>query len=304
MKRTGLRLVLEESFIRGCQVKFRSSSALLFPALAITFLGSAPTLALAQIGAGSAGAKTTQIDPRQSQPVPRLANGKPDFSGVWDHPRVTDFAVNSHVCAAGSVGCESISSGPLPYTAAGLVANTQKLKFDHTALCLPWGYLRSWNGLYPNQIIQSTEAIGMLFEQNNNFKVIPTDGRPQPKDVEPTWFGHSVGHWEGDVLIIDTIGFNGETWLDTGLDIKDDPHAAPHVTTSAMHMTERMSRPDFTHLHAEITIEDPNLYTAPIKNTRTYVLMKPGSEVMEFSCEENNKEVTEHHLVEFGTKPK
>ena len=285
-------------------MKIYSLTAMLVSASVIAALGLLPTPAAAQPGAGSATRKAAPIDPRQSQPVPRLANGKPDFSGVWDHPRVTDFAVNSNVCAAGSIGCESISSGPLPYTAAGLAANNQKLKFDHTALCLPWGYLRSWNGLYPNQIIQSTEALGMFFEQNNNFKIIPTDGRPQPKDVDPTWFGHSVGHWEGDVLVIDTIGFNGETWLDTGVDIKDDPRAAPHVTTTAMHMTERMSRPDFTHLRTEITIEDPNLYTAPIKNTRTYVLMKPGSEVMEFSCEDNNKEVTEHHLVEFGTKPK
>jgi len=286
-------------------VKIYFSGVILFPLLAVTLLGLASRPAAAQAGAGNATRKTTPpVDSRQSLPVPRLANGKPDFSGVWDHPRVTDFAVNSYVCAAGSLGCESISSGPLPYTAAGLAANNQKLKFDHTALCLPWGYLRSWNGLYPNQIIQSTEALGMFFEQNNNFKIIPTDGRRQAEDVEPTWFGHSVGHWEGDVLVIDTIGFNGETWLDTGLDIKDDPRAAPHVTTTAMHMTERMSRPDFTHLHTEITVEDSNLYAAPIKTTRTYVLMKPGSEVMEFSCEENNKEVTEHHLVEFSTKPK
>jgi len=280
-------------------VTFRSLSSLVLTVGVLAGVGAAPKPAAAQTAA-----KATAVDPRQSQPVPKLANGKPDFSGVWDHPRVSDFALNSDVCAVGSVGCKSISSGPLPYTAAGLAANNQKLKFDHTAVCLPWGYLRSWNGLYPDQIVQSTEALGMFFEQNNNFKIIPTDGRPQPKNVEPTWMGHSVGHWEGDVMVIDTIGFNGQTWLDTGLDIKDDPRVAPHVTTTAMHMTERMSRPDFTHLHTEITVEDPNLYTAPIKNTRTYVLMKPGSEVMEFSCEDNNKEVTEHHLAEYGTKPK
>ena len=273
--------------------------SLVFAAVVMGGLNLAPTPALAQTDA----AKAAAADPRRSLPVPRLSNGKPDFSGVWDHSRVPDMSESSPdgVCAAGSYGCKSISSGPFAFTPAGLKANDQSKKFDHTAVCLPWGYLRSWNGLYPNQIVHSTEFVGMMFEQNNNFKVIYTDGRPHPKDWEPTWWGHSIGHWEGDVLVTDVTGFNGELWLDTGLDT-DDPKIAPHVTTTAMHITERISRPDFTHLNYEITIKDPILYTAPIKNTRTFVLMKPGSEVMQFVCEENNKEVTEGHLRDIGVK--
>ena len=143
---------------------FRSSSSIVLAMGVLAGLSLAPTPAAAQ----TAAAKAAPVDSRQSLPVPKLANGKPDFSGVWDHPRVSDFALNSDVCAVGSVGCKSISSGPLPYTAAGLAANNQKLKFDHTAVCLPWGYLRSWNGLYPDEIVQSTEALGMFFEQNHD----------------------------------------------------------------------------------------------------------------------------------------
>ena len=278
-------------------------SSIVFAAAVAAGLSLAPTPASAQAAKG--GAKKAPVDPRQSLPVPKLANGNPDFTGVWDHSRVSDMSKSSPdgVCVAGSVGCKSISSGPFPYTAAGLKMNDQSLKFDYTAVCLPWGYTRSWNGLYPNQIVQSTDYLAMMFEQNNNFKIIPTDGRPLPKDPDTTWMGTSVGHWEGDTLVVESNGFNGQIWLDTGVD-NDDPHAAPHITTEKMRITERISRPDFTHLNYDITIEDPILYTAPIKNTRVFVLMKPGSDVMEFSCEENNKEVTEGHLRDSGVRKK
>ena len=283
-------------------------SSIVFSVAVVAGFSMAPTPAVAQ-GAAKGGAKgaarAVPADPRQSLAVPRLANGKPDFSGVWDHSRVPDMAKSSPdgVCVAGSYGCKSISSGPLPYTPAGLKANDQSLKFDYTAVCLPWGYTRSWNGLYPNQIIQSPDFLGMMFEQNNNFKIIYTDGRPMPKDPEPTWMGTSVGHWEGDTLVVESAGFHDQLWLDTGVD-NDDPRAAPHITTDAMRITEHISRPDFTHLNYEVKIEDPNLYTGPITNTRVFVLMKPGQDVMEFSCEENNKEVTEGHLRDIGTKKK
>jgi hypothetical protein len=93
-------------------------------------------------------------------------------------------------------------------------------------------------------------------------------------------------------LVIDTIGFNGRTWLDT------EPE---RLTSDALHVIERIDRPDFKHLNYEVTIDDPKMYTKPWKNTRTFVLMKPGAEIMEYSCDENNKEITEGHVTDAWT---
>ncbi len=229
------------------------------------------------------------------QPVPRLSNGKPDLSGVWDHPRVGDMSKNvSGRCVGGTQGCSSIGFKDLDslLTPYGKAENS-RAKFDYGVHCLPWGYVRSWGTPYPLEFVQNSNRLAILFEQNNMFHVVPTDGRDHPKDLDPTWMGNSVGKWDGDTLVIDTIGFNGRTWLDT------EPQ---RLTSDALHVTERIDRPDFQHLKYEITIDDPKMYTQPWKNTRTFVLMKPGQEIMEYSCDENNKEIMEGHVTDSWTK--
>ena len=238
-----------------------------------------------------------QADPRQSKPVPRLSNGKPDLAGVWDHPRVGDLSKDvSGRCVGMTMGCSSTGVKDLTslYTPFAKAENA-KPKFDYGVHCLPWGYVRSWGTPYPQELIQNSDRLAILFEQNNMFHVVPTDGRDHPKDLDPTWMGNSVGHWEGDTLVVDTIGFNGQTWLDT------EPE---RITTSSMHTIERFTRPDFTHLNYELTVEDPKLYTRPWTNKRVFVLMKPGSEILEYSCEENNKEILEGHVTDEWTKKK
>lgn len=233
--------------------------------------------------------------PAFAQPVPRLPNGKPDLSGVWDHPRVGDMSkdVNGR-CVGQTPGCSSIGFKDVdslltPYGAA----ENKKPKFDYGVHCLPWGYVRSWGTPYPLELVQKSTKLAILFEQNNMFHVVPTDGRDHPKNLEPTWLGNSVGKWDGDTLVIDTIGFNGRTWLDT------EPE---RLTSDALHVIERIDRPDFQHVKYEVTIDDPKMYTKPWKNTRTFVLMKPGDEIMEYSCDENNKEITEGHVSDSWTK--
>jgi hypothetical protein len=95
--------------------------------------------------------------------------------------------------------------------------------------------------------------------------------------------------------VVDTISFNGQTWLDT------EPQ---RLTSDALHVVERFSRPDFEHIRYELTVDDSKMYTKPWKNTRVFVLMKPGQELMEYSCEENNKEITEGHVSDSWTKKK
>ena len=233
----------------------------------------------------------------QSKPVPRMANGKPDLSGVWDHPRVADVSKDyDGRCAGATPGCSSKGAKDIDstLTAYGKTENA-KPKFDYGVHCLPWGYVRSWGTPYPAEIFQRPEKMAILFEQNNMFHVVPTDGRDHPKQLYPSWLGDSVGHWEGDTLVVDTLGFNGQTWLDT------EPE---RLTSDALHVVERFSRPDFDHIRYEVTVSDPKMYTKPWTNTRVFVLMKPGQELLEYSCEENNKEITEGHVSDALTQKK
>jgi hypothetical protein len=214
--------------------------------------------------------------------IPRLANGKPDFSGVWDHPRVPDVTRDGNGCGGGTAGCTQKGAGALSFTAEG--AKLFKApRLDYTAYCLPWGYTRAGGTEYPIEIIQKPNRLAFLFESNNIFHVVPTDGRDHPKDFAPNWLGNSIGRWEGDTLVIDTVGFNGKTNIDT----------AGHPSSEALHLVERISFSDPQHLNYEVTWDDPKIYAKPIKNTRVFARMKPGEELMEYWCMENNQTVLE-----------
>src|SRR5579862_9789331 len=119
--------------------------------------------------------------PASGQDIPRLPDGKPDFNGVWDHPRVADMTKNSNACASGTQGCKQVGMAELPYTPWGQDQFKTK-HFDYTARCLPWGYTRSMGTEYPVEIMQTPKRVGVLFESNNVYHVIPTDGRDHPKD--------------------------------------------------------------------------------------------------------------------------
>jgi hypothetical protein len=127
--------------------------------------------------------------------------------------------------------------------------------------------------------------MAVLYEAWNVFHVIPTDGRGHPKDTNPTWMGNSLGGWDGDTLVVDTTAFNERTNLDT----------VGHPHSDQLHVTERYTRTDDKHIAYEITIEDPKTYTKAWKNTRVFTL-RPDWEILEYSCEENNKDLTEGHI--------
>jgi hypothetical protein len=208
-----------------------------------------------------------------SAEVPRLPDGHPDLNGVWQIPYTPDMSRQL--------------GGKLPYTARGEVGfkNYDPAQFDYTGHCLPPGLTRAINTPDPIQISQTKDNVAIMFEAFSAFVNIHTDGRPHPKNPEPTWFGNSVGRWEGDTLVIDSIGFNDKTRLDT----------IGHVHSDQLHVVQRLTRTDATHIAFEITVEDPVMYTEPFKNTRTFTL-KPGWDLMEYSCEENNKDFIEGHI--------
>ena len=203
-----------------------------------------------------------------------MPDGKPDLSGIWDRPPVLDMSKN---------GPNQQGAGPLPFTdwaKANLVE-----EFDSSGHCLPIGYTRNINSPFPIEIAQRPNRVVMLYEMNNTFHVIFTDGREHPKDVEPTWAGHSIGHWEGDTLVVDTVGFNEKNRVDT----EGHPHS------DKLHVVERFTRTDATRMAYEIVIEDPKAYSRPWKNVRTFTL-RPDWELAEYSCEENNRDLKEGHI--------
>ena len=225
----------------------------------------------------------------QSNDIPRLADGKPDFNGIWDRPRVSDISSDSQGCGSGSTGCSSKSSGPVEFTPEGLAAHTGP-KIDWPARCLPWGYTRANQTTYPVMYVQTPDVFAILFESNNIFHIVPTDGRRHPEDpsdIESTWMGKSFGWYEGDTLVIDSRGFNGESWLDQG---------AEHPSSDQMHIIERIRHIDADTLEYRITIEDPKYYAKPIENTRVFVRMDSDTEIYEYWCMENNKVLLEGML--------
>jgi hypothetical protein len=217
--------------------------------------------------------------------VPRTADGKPSLSGVWEIPYVPDMSRNGR--AAPGATPAQIGPGALPFTAWGEqeFKNYDPSKFDYTAHCLPMGWTRQMNTPMPVEIMQEPNRIAILFEAWQTFKVIPTDGRDHPKNVDETWMGNSVGRWEGDTLVIDTIGLNDKTRLDT----------IGHPHSNQLHVVEKLTRTDPMHIAYEVTVTDPKAYKEPFQNKRVFTL-KPDWELMEYSCEENNKEVTEGHV--------
>ncbi len=230
----------------------------------------------------------------QTAQVPRLHDGKPNFNGVWARPRVNDVMkdANGTECGSGKTGCSHKGSGPVGLTPLAKEIMSEPA-FDYTSFCLPWGYTRAWQTEYPVEILQTPERLAILFESNTVFKVVPTDGRQLSKNPDPSWFGHSVGRYEGETLIIESNGFNGRTNLDVGAD---------HPSSTEMRITERFRLLDADRIAYDLTIEDPKMYTAPIKNSRVFVRMK-GEELLEGFCMENNKNLIEGRMqIQVDTK--
>lgn len=215
----------------------------------------------------------------QSSAIPRLSNGKPDLNGVWERPYVPDMSK--------SKGTDQKGPGAIPFTPeyAQKFKEYDPANFDYTGHCLPQGLTRSMNSPFPIRIVQTPDIFAILYEAWNVFEIVHTDGRTHPKDPDPLWFGDHTGYWDGDTLVVDTVGFNTKTNLDT----------VGHPHSDALHTIERFTLTDPKHIAYEITLEDPKAFTAPWKNTRIFKL-RPDWEVMEYSCEENNRDLSQGHI--------
>jgi hypothetical protein len=214
------------------------------------------------------------------KPPPRLADGRVDFGGkgVWAPIWVQNWADAKYVDKAIDV----------PFTDWGLRMFQERRsnlsKDDPEGYCLPPGVPRYTGTPYPFQIIQLPDRIVILYEGGSHmYRTIFMDGRKHATGdkLNPTWMGESIGGWEGsDTLIVDTVGFNGRTWLDY----------VGHPTSEKLHVIERFRRPDFNTLAYEATIDDPIAYTKPWTSSFK-IPFKEGWEIIEYVCLENNKDL-------------
>jgi hypothetical protein len=230
--------------------------------------------------------------------LPRLANGKPDLSGHWANPYTPDMALKGRVLDPATRKPLDLSRAPisdaippasgsaprtvdLPYTEWGL----QRWKTydpvndgDYAGSCLPFGMSRNINSPHGVQLLQTPQALALMFEQNTWFHWVPTAGQKWPPDMPPSWNGVSTGRWDGDTLIVETTGFNGYTRLDT----------AGHPHSKQLKLTNTFRRIDATTIEHTVTVHDPKTYTRDWMNLRTWRLKPDTDMLLEYSCEENN----------------
>ena len=241
---------------------------------AVTIAGlAAPALAGAQelprrLGGENGPKKAAEA----ARPAPKLADGTVDLSGIWTGggdapiPRLLKKG--------------ELDTLLLPWAKQKMAS--LKESDDPYFYCMPGGPLRITGG-FAWRLVQPagerSKYIFMLQEGNaHSFRQIFMDGRKHPDDPSPTWFGHSIGRWEGSTLVVDTVGLNDRFWLDSA--------GTPH--TEQLHLVERFTRTDFNSLKYEATVDDPGAYTA-VWTGGFIMRWSPGTELFEYICQDNNR---------------
>ena len=201
--------------------------------------------------------RTPDGKPNLSAPAPKTRDGKPDFSGIWATRRDTRFFQD---LSAGGVDIPM-----LPWAKALYEERKKNQQRGHPSeRCLGHGLADFDTHQTPRRIVQSPGVIAILFESYHQYRQILMDGRPLPEVGLPAYLGYSVGRWEGDTLVIETVGVNDKGWLDMN----------GHPQTEKTHFTERLRRPTFGHIDVELTIDDPSAYS------RSWTVKLPGWEFL------------------------
>ena len=211
--------------------------------------------------------RTPDGKPNLRAPVPKTPDGKPDLTGIWRNPDGKYLA---------NIAADGVQVPFQPWAEALYKERQENFSKDRpSGRCLPHGVPDIMLvPATPFKLIQTPAVTLMLLENQGHFRQIFMDGRGFPKETNPTWLGYSIGKWEGDTLVVDSVGFNDLTYLDDG----------GHPHSDAYHSIERFRRRDFGHLDYEITIDDPKTYTKAWKVSIPFELF-PDNELMEAVCE-------------------
>jgi hypothetical protein len=212
--------------------------------------------------------------------VPRLADGHPDFSGVWWGGNDIGGGPIGGRGRGGAQGTPPPSFTSLYQPSAAERAETLSDKDDPTLKCIPTAFgtlnVRLWDVGAVGQIISTPEFVVMLTETYHAYQLIPTDGRPHRDVVPPSYRGDSVGHWEGDTFVVDTTNFTDDTWM----------YAEGRVThhSGALRIVERYRRLDANTLEIEAIVEDPGVLTGPWTVPTQTLELAPFDQLLPLNC--------------------
>jgi hypothetical protein len=245
--------------------------------------------------------RTPDGKPNLSARTPRAADGRPNLSGLWRTDSAPPEMLERLIPGAtNGAGEEPLSQyfinilsdfkpgdAPIRPAAAALFLQRTKTFTNESPLshCLPEGMPLVEMAPAPYKIVQTPGLIFLLYERDTTFRQVYTDGRKLPNDPQPSWLGYSVGKWEGDTLVVDTIGFNDRGWLD----------ARGHTHSEALHLTERFHRLDFGDMEVQLTIDDAQTYSRPF-TVKLKQRLFPDSDLLESFCAEGEKDA--HHIVD------
>jgi len=220
--------------------------------------------------------------------IPRAVEGKPDLSGIWQAIGVSLFGETGEVRPGEGRASTYGPRESAPYQ-AWAVSKVNELAADNrtdpNVHCKLAGVPRITGIPVPFEIVQTPKKTIILYESNHAFRIIPTDGKPHPPDLDPTYMGDSVGRWEGETFVVDVTGFNDKTWLP----------GAGHFHSDQLHVTERFKRNADDTISYEATMEDPKVLAKPW--TYRLILRHPPRDerIMEADCSENNQDL--EHIV-------
>jgi hypothetical protein len=240
------------------------------------------------------GPRTPDGKPDLTAPTPRTPDGKPDFSGTWDlarpagrgggrgkqAPTPAQPSDSPPAATFFNVGAGFREGLPLQPWAAEVLnkRRADNSKDNPDAHCLPMGLMQFHEHPQPRKIVQTPKLLVIMYEANNGLRQIYLDGRPFPgNDPEPWWYGYSVGHWEGDDLVVETRGYRDDVWLD----VWGSPMTSDGKTI------ERFRRPTYGTMQIDVTIDDPKAYTKPF-TVRVNHSLSPGNELIEFICQDRD----------------
>jgi hypothetical protein len=238
-------------------------------------------------------AAAAQEQQRPPRPAPRWPDGRVSFTGTpqevgnWQGPATGTIFFNvdkgKSVVPPDSLPTNlTVDQVPFQPWARDTYKKRASQAEDPHSRCKPSGGSRFWHTPYGIEVLDLRETDEVIFlgvGAPHSWRVVYTDGREHPKDLQPSWYGHSIGKWQGDTLVIDTVGFNERFWLTR--------EGVPH--TAKLHLTERLSRPNFEQLRYEATIDDPGAYTAAWSGG-WHLSWSAGNEPFDYLCQENNRD--------------
>jgi hypothetical protein len=226
----------------------------------------------------------------EAKPVPRGANGKPDLSGIWIANGALLLMEGEEAVQAARSQDAALGRQPLPppepppYTQEAEKRRQYYLDRqgvdDPMARCLLTGVPRITYRPLPFEIIQLPARTIILYEIHHAFRIIPTDGRGHPEDMEPTYLGDSIGRWDGDTFVVEIVGFNDKSWL----------AGVGTVHSESLKVTERFTRDTHDTIRYEVTMEDPEVFTKPWHMYET-LRLRPNERIREYECIESNEDL-------------